>query len=154
MTRFFLFLLSGLVFSGPVLAASVSEPDFGTREVLCVVEFSQGSNDLTASSRAAVESVLSRLKQVDTQQQLIRIEGFARPDEKNNNHLAYDRALAIDELLRFRYGNRGERFITGIVYGADYEAASLSPCRAEIVIYDNLFSVASESVEIASKEFR
>jgi hypothetical protein len=155
MMRFALFLTFFVVlFTTATFSAAEDDSVLGHREIVCVVEFALNSNNINASSRAAVNDVLQKLNQIDKKSYIIRIEGFARPNEGDCTILAFDRARAVDELLRYRHGNRGDRYLTGIVTTDITNTTEKSPYRAEIVIYDNLFSDAGEPELIYNKEPR
>lgn len=137
----------------PAWSTESVDPVLDNRQVLCVVEFSANSNDIDDDSRAAVNEVLNTLLAIDLDSQMIRIEGFSRPDEADCQLLAIDRARAVDEYLRFAKDNHDERFITGIV-AQPVSSSEAAPYRAEIVVYDNIFAGAGDPVEITSKELQ
>jgi len=143
-----------------VLAASnswsenVSDQNLGNKQILCVIEFAPNSNNLDKVSRHAVDSALNALQHIDTQTHLVRIEGYALPDESESSMLANNRAEAVEEFLRFAKGDYGDRYLTGIVLKEGADLPGHSPYRAEIVVYDNIFADAGTPLEITSKESR
>jgi len=147
-----IFLAVVILLATNVWSADENLPYLGEKQILCVVEFAPNSNDLDKTSRHAVDSALKSIQNINTDTHLIRIEGYARLDESESTILAINRAEAVEEFLRFAKGYYADRYLAGIVLKDGEVVSGVSPYRAEIVVYDNIFTAAGDPFKITSKE--
>jgi|GEM_PF-6681995 len=132
-------------------AADIVDPVLGERKVVCVIEFPLNSDSVDSSSQTAIASALPMLEHIDNRNRLIRVEGYALPDETGSIELAIDRARVVEELLHNQLETNKKVFITGLVI-SDSGQPNHSESRAEIVIYDNIFTSAGEPIATSSWE--
>ena len=144
---FLLFLL--LMPQSPWCAGPESrEPsDFlETRRVLATIRFDLGSAQLSAQAGKELESVAEKLKNLDHDAYIVRIEGFASPDgsDEANLDLSMARAMAVENVLA-RHQELGDRlFLTGVGADPDATLAPEEQRRVEIARYANPFNLKDD----------
>lgn len=122
-------------------AETVSGPGlvFGEREILCSVEFSVNSSDLTPTARKILALSAPRLKELDFNKKLIRIEGFASPEggRDKNYRLSLERARSVESFLRTEHGVSLNHYITGFGPKRNPGISVTGTRSVQVVIYDN-----------------
>jgi len=94
------------------------------RNVLLSVEFSPASLKLSDESKRALDRIVSDIKALLKDHMIVRIEGYASPQGKEDNNLvlSMQRAMAVQDYLRERYGLEIDLFFNGSGSRAPSEA--------------------------------
>lgn len=145
----FLFLVSiSFSFALEELPAELAK-FLASRKLLTTVHFAVGSAALDERAKRKIDQVVARLKEVDLDQTLIRIEGFASPEGSfaGNISLSMRRAKSVQDYLRNRHQLQADLFLTGFCARGKEEADPEKLRRVEIALYRNVFAVDSASIE-------
>lgn len=137
----------GLLLAMSFSIARASEPmpkpvaEFlATRKVLVSVPFAPGSANLSADSQQTLRKSMDRLRGLDTNKFLLRIEGFTSPEggPELNVNLAMERAREVEQYLVRHDGLPSNWSLTGI--GVDPASSQVKDRqrRVDIVQYDNI----------------
>ena len=136
----FLIIITALICISSSSAFSKSEANFDafikSREVITTLYFQFNDEALGKSERKRLLGAISKLRELQENGHLIRIEGFSSPegDPEKNFHLSFFRARAVADLIESK-GFPAEVTLTG--YG-DLRAGSGDPKkerRVEIASY-------------------
>jgi len=129
--------------SATSLAAEVEE-FLRHRNVLLSVEFAFGSHKLTEGSRASIDRVAEDLKMLLRDSKVVRIEGYATPQGKEDYNLvlSMQRAMAIQEYLMNRYGLELDLFFNG--YGSGHAPAEK---LVQLAFYDDTLGLRVADVD-------
>jgi hypothetical protein len=151
----FLIIITALICISSSSAFSKSEANFDafikSREVITTLYFQSNDEALGKSERKRLLGAISKLRELQENGHLIRIEGFSSPggDPEKNFHLSFFRARAVADLIESK-GFPAEVTLTG--YG-DLRAGSGDPKkerRVEIASY--LKPVSMRRVKVNGKK--
>ena len=152
-----LFIIMAIVFVGSPLAFAKSGNNFDefikSREIVTTIYFQSNHEDLSDSERKRVSETINKLRELQKNGRMIRVEGFSSPegDQEKNFHLSFFRARYVAELIEAK-GMPAEVALTG--YG-DLLASSDDPKkerRVEIASY--LKPAGMKRVRVADKKSR
>lgn len=137
--RFLILFLTFFCFIGPpdVCAADTAFDSFiASREIVATIYFQANSEDLGKKAHERISTTVSRLRKLQTDGRLIRVEGFSSPegDREANFRLSFYRARTVADIIK-EQGLPDEVTLTG--YG-DLRSESNDPAkerRVEIVSY-------------------
>jgi len=137
-----------LLFCGSALGASVEE-FFSSRQVVGVIPFAAGSSNLDMVAREKIDSLVNRLKGVDPEKQVVRLEGFSSPEgpEVANVDLSMKRALAVENYLRDFHHLPLNRYLVGRGTDNSVEMPATQRRRVEVVFYDNVLNMDDAHVD-------
>ena len=124
-----------------------------SREVVATLYFQPNNDNLTKSEQARLSSTIDKLRELQKNGRMIRVEGFSSPegDQENNFRLSFFRARAVADLIEAK-GLPAEVTLTG--YG-DLKANSSDHSkerRVEIASY--LKPVGMQRVKVAADKNR
>jgi len=137
--RFLILFLTFFCFIGPpdVCADDTAFDSFiGSREIVATIFFQANSEELGKKEHERISTTVSRLRKLQTDGRLIRVEGFSSPegDREVNFRLSFFRARTVADIIK-EHGLPAEVTLTG--YG-DLRSESNDPAkerRVEIASY-------------------
>jgi hypothetical protein len=147
-----------IAFSSPALAvktigSSVSnfESLLGEREVICTIDFAAGSAELSEEAGRILGNAVDRIKAVDLEKKMIRIEGFSSPEgnKTNNYRLSIERARSVERFLRANHSVSLEHYISGFGPSTPAGVTVAGQRAVQIAIYDNPWGQEDIPVETA-----
>lgn len=115
------------------------EKFLGDKEIICKIDFAVNSSELSTEAQKALSGVAARIKAVDLDKKMIRIEGFSSPDGNKllNFRLSIDRARAVERFLRTKHGVSLEHYISGFGPTVQEGVPAAGTRSVQIVIYNN-----------------
>jgi len=138
---FCLVLLTSVTAAGSTDRVPEQVAEFlATRQLLVTVAFAPGSSLLTPEARAEIDRNLDRLRNIDGEKYVLRIEGFTSPEGgvEQNVNLAMERARQVEIYLLKQEGLTTERTLTGIGVDTSSRLSPQDQRRVEIARYDNI----------------
>ncbi len=151
-----LLILASFSHAAKVKVESVSNADIllNKRDVICTIEFGANSSALSAEARQILAGSADRLKNLDLQKKMIRIEGFASPegDRERNYKLSIERARAVERFLRTHHGVSLDHYITGFGPSLPEEVPAAGKRVVQVTVYDNPWGRADIPVEVTGGE--
>lgn len=145
--------------SSPVLAvkivgSSVASFDslLGEREVVCTIDFAAGSADLSDEAKRVLGHAVYRIRSVDLEKKMIRIEGFSSPEgnKTENFRLSIDRARSVERFLSTNHSVSLEHYISGFGPSTPAGVSVAGKRSVQIAIYDNPWGQEEIPVETAN----
>lgn len=135
--------------SGEDALPSKVERFLHSRQIVGTIHFADGSSVLSSEAKTEIDRIIPRLRKVDPDESLLRIEGFASPGggPGKNVPISMDRAMAVVDYIQSKSSVQADLFLTG--FGAQ-EATSISneqSCRAEIALYNNIWKTSDVTIE-------
>lgn len=150
-----------LIFFLMVLCLGIS-PAFGaddnsfdsfmkSREVVATLYFQANSEGLDKVERERISVTVSRLRQLQNEGRLIRVEGFSSPegDKETNYHLSFFRARAVADLIEAE-GLPAEVTLTG--YGDMHAKSDNFDKERRVEIASYVKPVGMKKIEVANRE--
>ena len=129
-----------------------------SRTLIDQVYFNVASSSLSHATKTQLDQVATRLREMEGQGQLLRVEGFASPegDAKKNVNLSMYRAMAVRNYLRDKHALHLDLFLTG--YGGKAEniqpdaarrvdIASYQQPKAAMALFDDHGTVEKISIK-------
>ena len=138
--------------NGKTETDSQPDPVFGQREILCTIEFPVSSSALNSTARDVLARHVPRIKRLDHNRKLIRIEGFASPegDPEANYRLSLERARSVESFLRTEHGVSLNHYLTGFGPKKSSGITAAGTRSVQVVIYDNPWGQSDVSVELTN----
>ncbi len=114
------------------------------RNVLLSVDFDFGSHKLTETSRHSIDRVAGDLKELLGEQKIVRIEGYATPQGKEDYNLvlSMQRAMEVQRYLMNRYGLELDLYFNG--YGSGREP---SETLVQLTFYDDTLGLKVANID-------
>jgi outer membrane protein OmpA-like peptidoglycan-associated protein len=150
--RLFLSFSLILAVALPAAASDSQATEFSdfylSRKVLGVIRFEPGATRLDRTAKKEIDRVVPKLRQVDRQRAVVRIEGVAGPggSDRSNVPLAMLRAKAVLDYLREKHHLGTDMFLTGYGSSAAAGEATHPACAAEIALYEDPWNVGDTAV--------
>ncbi|PLY04569.1 MAG: hypothetical protein C0624_05540 [Desulfuromonas sp.] len=114
------------------------------RNVLVSLDFTHGSHKLTEGSQKSLDRVVGDLKALLDDDKVIRIEGYATQEGKDEYSLvlSMQRAMEVQSYLMDRYGFELDLYFNG--YGSGKVAAEK---RVQIAFYDDSLGLRVANID-------
>lgn len=130
-----------------------TEAFLANRQLVGVVTFSPGSASLGAAAKNEIARIVSRLRKLDAQKVIVRVEGFASPDgaDSVNVPISMLRAKAVVDYMRSRKEVTPDLYITGFGASEGGQISADRRCRVEVALYENIWEsgqVTSEKIVV------
>lgn len=137
-----------------VVTSKETESFLGKREVLCTINFLSNSTSLTTEACAVLNRNAPFLKNINPNDKIVRIEGFASPEgaKTKNFRLSIDRAREVERFLRVNHGVSLEHYISGFGPTQPKNVSAAGKRSVQIAIYDNPWEQGDIPVEMTGGE--
>jgi len=135
-------LTASFSFAEDVMPAEVAR-FLDSRKLVSIIYFQEGSSALSNSAKQSIETVIPRLSLLDMKKVVVRIEGFAPLEgrEEVRVSLSMNRALAVMNYLQKKHHMNSGLFLIGCGDRDLSEAAEDKRRRVEVALYDNLWDL-------------
>ena len=120
---------------------------FGEKKVLCSIDFMPDSYTLSTPAKLILDGVVAELEKVDTDTNIIRIEGFWGGEDTlvESPRLSMKRALAVEEYFSLHHKVSFERYLTG------HNISGETGSQVKIFIYKNPWHMEDAPVQLANR---
>jgi len=109
------------------------------KEIICTIDFAVNSSELSREAKNILSDAVQRIKSVDLDKKMIRIEGFSSPEgnKLNNFRLSIDRARSVERFLHDNHGVSLEHYISGFGSTVPKGVPAAGKRSVQIAIYNN-----------------